>query len=147
MTDNSVPTFSTAAAAWFEGHKRYIKPSTADCYGDALKALSRFFGDKPINEIALVHVRMYQQLRSSEVSAHAVNRELGVLQQVLKKFGQWAHLQGRYRQLKEPPSRSGKTHSVDVMAQKQHLSGQSDSESSHRGTGNLICFPIRGGAA
>ena len=30
LTD--VPTFSTAAAAWFEDHSRHIKSSTADSY-------------------------------------------------------------------------------------------------------------------
>jgi hypothetical protein len=43
MTDNSVPTFSTAAAAWFEDHKRYIKPNTAGSYADALGHLNCFF--------------------------------------------------------------------------------------------------------
>ena len=52
-TPTSIPTFSTAAAAWFEDHKRYIKPNTADSYGDALGPLNRFFGDKPINEIEI----------------------------------------------------------------------------------------------
>jgi hypothetical protein len=139
--------FSAAGKTWFAEHKQHVTPSTADCYADALRSLGKFFGNKPINEIGLVHVRMYQHLRSTEVSAHAVNRELGVLQQVLKKFGQWAHLQGCYTQLKEPPSRSPKTHSVDVMAQQPPLSGQSDSQRSQQGTGNLICFPIRGGVA
>jgi hypothetical protein len=33
----NIPTFSTAAAAWFEDHSRYIKPSTADSYGGAVE--------------------------------------------------------------------------------------------------------------
>ena len=35
----------------------------------------------------------------------------------------------------------------DGLAQGQHLSGQSDNDRSQRGTGNLVCFPLRGGAA
>jgi hypothetical protein len=79
MTDTptSFPTFSTAAATWFEQHKRYLKPNTIDSYGDSLVPLNRFFGDKPINEIEIIHLRMYQDLRSAKVSAHSVNRELG----------------------------------------------------------------------
>jgi site-specific recombinase XerD len=99
--------FSTAAAAWFDDHKRYIKPNTADSYADSLRALIPFFGDKPINEIEIIHLRMYQDLRSGKVRAHSVNREVGVLQQVLRENDQWARLQSRYRQLKEPPRRAG----------------------------------------
>jgi hypothetical protein len=139
--------FSAAGKTWLAEHKNHVRPSTADCYADALRSLGKFFGNKPINEIALVHVRMYQQLRSSEVSAHAVNRELGVLQQVLKKFGQWAHLQGSYKQLKEPPSRSAKVLFVDPVVENQRLSGHPDNGKNQRGTGNLIFFPVRGGAA
>jgi len=107
VTDKSVPTFSTAATAWFEDHKRYIKPNTADCYGDALRPLTKFFGDKPIKEIGIVHLRMYQGLRSAKVCAHTVNRELGVLQQVLREFDEWKRIESRYRQLKEQPRRAG----------------------------------------
>ena len=81
MTDTptSVPTFSTAAAAWFAEHKRYIKPSTAKSYNDSLRALEPFFGKKPLNEIEIVHVRMYQDIRKGRVSAHTVNREAYIL--------------------------------------------------------------------
>ena len=107
MNDNSVPTFSTAAMAWFANHKLYIKASTADSYGDALKPLTSFFGDKPINEIGILHLRMYQGMRSAKVCANTVNRELGVLQQVLRKFDEWKRFENHYRQLKEPPCRPG----------------------------------------
>jgi hypothetical protein len=69
--------------------------------------LNRFFGDKPINEIEIIHLRMYQERRSARVGAHAVNRELGVLQQVLREFDEWKRIESRYRQLKEPPRRPG----------------------------------------
>jgi hypothetical protein len=68
MTDNSVPTFLTAAAAWFEDHKRYIKPNTPGSYADALGHLNRSFGDKPINEIEIIHLRMYQDLWGAKIS-------------------------------------------------------------------------------
>ena len=111
MTDTptNVPAFSTASAAWFEDHKRYIKPSTADSYGGALKPLTSFFGDKPINEIGSVHLRMYQGLRSAKVCANTINREVGVLQQVLREFDEWKRLESHYKQLKEPPRRAGRS--------------------------------------
>ncbi len=99
--------FSTAAAAWFEEHKRYIKPNTARAYNDALKPLCKFLSEKPINEIEIVHIRMYQDLRQGKAGAHAINREVGVLQQILREFGEWKRLEDRYRQLKEPPRRAG----------------------------------------
>ena len=106
-TQTSVPMFSTAAAAWFEEHKRYIKASTARSYNDALKPLCKFLGDKPINEIEIVHLRIYQGLRSAKVCANTVNRESGVLQQILREFDEWKRLERRYRQLKEPSHRAG----------------------------------------
>jgi hypothetical protein len=125
------PLFSAAGATWFAEHQEQIKRRTKYAYSNALRSLDKFFGQKPIDEIALVHLRMYQQLRSTEVSAHAVNRELGVLQQVLRKFGFWAHLQGHYRQLEEAPSRPS----------------HGPSESKSERTDNLISFPVRGGVA
>jgi site-specific recombinase XerD len=110
MTDAStggIPTFSTASAAWFADHERCIKPNTADSYNDALKPLCKFLGEKPINEIEIVHIRMYQDLRKARAGAHAINREVGVLQQILREFGEWRRLEARYRQLKEPPRRAG----------------------------------------
>ena len=121
MTRNSVPTFSTAAMAWFEDHKRYIKPNTADSYGDALGPLNRFFGDKPINAIEIVHLRMYQNLRSAKVCAHTVNRELGVLQQVLREFDEWKRLESRYRQVKEPPRRAGHSLTTEEEQRSERL--------------------------
>jgi hypothetical protein len=141
MKDLEAAAFSEAGKVWLAEHKDHVRPSTADCYADALRSLAKFFGSKPLNEIALVHVRMYQQLRSTEVSTHAVNRELGVLQQVLKKFGQWAHLQGCYKQLKEPPSRR-KAPPVEGMV--QELRGQSQDERDRQKVPHVICFPVRG---
>ncbi len=66
-----------------EEHKRYIKPNTARSYNDALKPLCKFLGEKPINEIEIVHIGMYQDLRKGRAGAHAINREIGVLQQTL----------------------------------------------------------------
>ena len=109
MSNNSIPTFSTAAAAWFADHKLYIKASTADSYGTALKPLTSFFGDKPINEIGSVHIRMYQGLRSAKVCSNTVNREVGVLQQVLRDFDEWKRFESHYKQLKEPARRAGRS--------------------------------------
>ena len=109
MSNNSVPTFSTAATTWFADHKLYIKASTADSYGTALKPLTSFFGDKPINEIGSVHIRMYQGLRSAKVCSNTVNREVGVLQQVLREFDEWKRFESHYKQLKEPARRAGRS--------------------------------------
>jgi integrase len=99
--------FSTAATLWFEEHKRYIKPNTAKAYNDALKPLCKFLGEKPINEIEIVHVRMYQDIRGGKVCGHTINREVGVLQQILREFDEWKRLESRYRQVKEIPRRAG----------------------------------------
>ena len=75
----------------------------------ALKPLTSFFGDKPINEIGSVHIRMYQGLRSAKVCANTVNREVGVLQQVLREFDEWKRFENHYKQLKEPARRAGRS--------------------------------------
>lgn len=106
-TPPSAPIFSTAASAWFEEHKLYIKASTARSYNDALKPLCKFMGDKPINEIQNAHIRMYQETRKARVGAHAINREVGVFQQIMREFGEWRRLEDRYKLLKEPPHRAG----------------------------------------
>jgi site-specific recombinase XerD len=104
---SSVPTFSQAASLWMQEHKRYIRPSTAGCYEDALKPLGLFFGDYRLDKIEIRHVRAYQDHRSAQVTPLTTNRELGVFQLVLKEFDQWARLQSRYRPLKVQPHRSG----------------------------------------
>ena len=108
-TTTPSPHFSVAAEAWFADHKRYIKPSTAKSYNDSLRALEPFFGKKPLNEIEIVHVRMYQGIRRGHVSAHTVNREVGVLQQIMREFDEWKRLESRYRQVPQPPQRAGHT--------------------------------------
>jgi integrase len=104
---SSVPKFSQAASLWLQEHKRYIKPSTAGCYEDALKPLGLFFGDSLVDKIEIRHVRDYQDHRSAQVTPLTTNREVGVLQLVLKEFDQWTRLQSRYRPLKVQPHRSG----------------------------------------
>lgn len=108
-TQTSVPMFSAASAAWFADHKRYIKPSTSKSYNDSLRALEPFFGKKPLNEIEIVHVRMYQDIRKGRVCAHTINREVGVLQQIMREFDEWKRLESRYRQVPQPPQRAGHT--------------------------------------
>jgi site-specific recombinase XerD len=107
------PTFSKAAAAWFEKHKTYIKPTTARSYNCAIEPLTRVFGDKRINEIEIVHIRMYQGARNAKVCANTVNREVGVLQQVLREFDHWRRLESRYTQLQEPSPRIARSLSAE----------------------------------
>jgi integrase len=80
---------------------------------DALKPLGKFFGEKPINEIEIIHVRMYQDLRKGRVQAHTINREVGVFQQVMREFDEWKRLESRYRQVPQPPVRSGHSLSAE----------------------------------
>jgi hypothetical protein len=49
-----------------------VKPNTEKSYRDSLKPLNAFFSEKPINEIEIIHLRMYQDLRSGKLSAHSV---------------------------------------------------------------------------
>lgn len=110
---STVLTFNEASTQWYDQHQRYIKPNTAKAYRDALKPLRAFLGAKPLNEIEIVHIRMYQDLRRARAGAHAINREVGVLQQVLREFDEWKRLESRYRQLQEPPAGAGHSLSAE----------------------------------
>src|ERR1700679_2193863 len=96
----SVPTFSQSAGQWLQQHRRYIQPSTAGSYEDALRPLGLFFGDQRLDVIEIKHVRAYQDWRSAQVTALTTNREVGVFQLVMKENDQWARLQSRYKPLK-----------------------------------------------
>jgi integrase len=115
---SSIPTFSQAAGRWLQEHRRYIRPSTAGCYEDALKPLGLFFGAQRLDVIEIKHVRAYQDYRSAQVTTLTTNRELGVFQLVLKEFEQWARLGSRYKPLKVEPHRSG--HSL-TREEEEHL--------------------------
>jgi integrase len=102
-----LPGFTEAAQSWIAEHQRYIKPRTVKSYSDAIKALSPFFGNIPLNEIQLAHVRQYQDVRLETITPGVINRELGVFQQILREFDEWKRLESRYRRLIVTRQRAG----------------------------------------
>lgn len=102
-------SFSDAAAAWLETRKPYIGARTYYDYENHIKTLSLFFAELPLIAIDADHLRAYQRMRMVRAGASLINRELSVLQQMLKRIGRWKEIVDNYQPLplpKESPHRA-----------------------------------------
>lgn len=102
-------SFSQAAMAWLETRKPYIGERTYIDYGNHIKTLSLFFAELPLLSIDADHLRAYQKMRMVRAGASIINREMSVLQQMLKRVGRWPDIEGQYQPLplpKESPHRA-----------------------------------------
>src|SRR5581483_1149594 len=101
--------FKEAASAWLETRKPYISPTTYKSYEERLHALSAFFSETRLPEIAADHIRAYQKARMVRAGASCINHECSLLQQMLKRIGHWADISADYQPLplpKESPHRA-----------------------------------------
>ena len=99
--------FVEAANSWLEIHKRYIAPRTVRDYKQYIRALSKFFGGRRLDEIQIGDIRDYQKGR--EVVPTLVNMELSCLQQILKEAKLWDQIASFYRPLPTVRTGSGKS--------------------------------------
>lgn len=102
-------SFSDAGAAWLETRKPYIGARTYYDYENHIKTLSLFFAELPLIAIDADHLRAYQRMRMVRAGASLINRELSVLQQMLKRIGRWKDVAENYQPLglpKESPHRA-----------------------------------------
>lgn len=102
-------SFPVAATAWLETRKLYISPRTYVDYGNHIKTLCKFFSELPLLAIDADHVRAYQKMRMVHAGASIINREVSVLQQMLKRIGRWPDIGPQYQPLplpKESPHRA-----------------------------------------
>jgi DNA-binding CsgD family transcriptional regulator len=88
--------FSTASELRFEQRSRYIKPNTVRSYRCALKVLKPFFGETLVREIEISDIRRYQLERRNKAGGYLINRELSVLQMILKEARQWRRIEELY---------------------------------------------------
>ncbi len=76
--------FPDAAAAWLETRRPYLAERTFKGYADHIKTLGKFFGELKLTDVDADHVREYQRMRMVRAGASLINREVSVLQQMLK---------------------------------------------------------------
>jgi len=89
------------------------KPKTMECNEGYLRALLRFFGDTPLQQIQPRSILAYQTARSKKAGASAVNHEVNALSQMLKKCGLWGPIRDYYSPLPEPEWKKPKVFSLE----------------------------------
>ena len=115
LLDPSLP-FKVAAPEWLRARVG-IKASTRHDYEDYIKALNGFFGELPLRDIHLGHLRAYQVQRAQKCTAivrgrgrelgagpKKINNELQMLSQILKRAELWAQLSDSYEALRVEPT-------------------------------------------
>jgi len=102
--------FQTACKRWLAIREGHISAKTHKEYRLNIGTLAKYFGDFRLNEITPEMFTQYQKERRANgrrsgraagqpVGANAINKELGVLQQVLKYIGAWGKFERFYRPL------------------------------------------------
>ena len=100
-----------AAEDWLETKRgKSFLPKTLECCEGQLRALKRYFGNCPLEEIAIESIRAYQAARTQGIGvftdakggASTVNHEVNALQQILRRAGLWKEIADYYSPLKEP---------------------------------------------
>jgi integrase len=102
-------SFKDASEAWLESRKAYLSKRTYLDYGHHIRTLQKFFAELPLIVIDADHLRAYQKMRMVRAGASIINRELSVLQQMLKRIGYWDRIESQYQPLalpKESPHRA-----------------------------------------
>jgi integrase len=109
--------FCDAAPYWLREHQPEISEKTHFDYQYYLQSLTGFFGELPLSEIHIGHLRQYQEWRQQpyldkfgrtrSAGPSAINHELNTLAQILKRAKLWAKLADSYKPLKVPKSRVG----------------------------------------
>jgi integrase len=110
--------FREAGPYWLNEHRVEISDKSIFDYEYYLRSLTRFFGELPLNEIHIGHVRQYQEWRQQpyedvngrmrSAGPSAINHEVNTLAQILRRAGLWSEIKRWYKQLKVPKSRVGK---------------------------------------
>jgi integrase len=126
----SLSLFS-ACNIWLAGKiSKGLLPKTIECCQGNVRALQRFFGDMPLADFHAGSLKAYQIARGegtgvfadeqtrepSPVGTSAINHELNVLQQMLRKAGLWDGIKDYYAPLHETQWQPPKTFTVKEEA-------------------------------
>jgi integrase len=105
--------FPNAGSFWLQTRKPYISTRTYDEYKFNIKVLSKVFGEIKLGAITADQIRDYQQTRLGTCGPVSINHECGVLQQMLKRAGQWFSIEPYYQPLPFPKEQRGRVLSED----------------------------------
>src|SRR5271157_5719455 len=93
---------STAAAQWQQAKQLKWSPKMCDIVRCSLAHLLPVMGKRLLVDIEAGDIRKYQTVRLAEgASNRTVNIEVGMLRQVMRKFGAWARIQSDVSMLPE----------------------------------------------
>jgi integrase len=108
ITVSTGAPFKEACFGWLKEREFHISEKTRHEYHLNINTLSKFFGDFTLAEISPDMLRAYQKARLTKCGPFAINHELGVLQQVLKRIGRWDEFQYQYEPLPLPRRKRGR---------------------------------------
>jgi integrase len=102
--------FQDAAARWLESRRAVLRDRTFYMYGHHLHTLDKFFGSTRVKDIHIGHVIAYQLARmenqedrwTQKAGPSVINHELSVVQQLMKRAGEWGRIGDFYRPLRLP---------------------------------------------
>lgn len=98
-----------AGRAWLETRRPFIGARTAKDYLSYIEFMAKFFGNVPLEKLANPDLlRAYQLERSKTCGAGAVNKELGLVQQLLKRIRKWDAVKPFYERLEERAQSPGR---------------------------------------
>lgn len=108
--------FSEAMKHWLDSRERVLKGRTPALYRHQINILERFFVDMKPDDIHVGHMIAYQEARLINADGRwkriagpsAINHELSLVQQLLKRAGLWSRIAGLYRRLPLMPLRPSK---------------------------------------
>jgi len=93
---------SVAAQAWQEAKGPAWSPRTADIARTSMNHLLPVFGKQLLVDVEASNISKYQKARLAEgASNRTVNIEVGMLRQVMRKYGTWARIQPDVNMLPE----------------------------------------------
>lgn len=109
------PLFRDAADLWLESRRPFIALRSATAYEQYVRTLKAEFGRRLVSDIDADDIRRLQHKRLSEAplydkgrkrtdagwSSRSVNYELGVLRQILKRYGFWSPIADEVERLPE----------------------------------------------
>jgi integrase len=108
-----------AGQVWLAGKvSKGLRPKTIECCEGNLRSLVRFFGPMPLVDFHPGSLKAYQHDRARAAGVSAINHELNVLSQILKKAGLWQPLADWYAPLPEPAWQPPKTF---TMAEQERI--------------------------
>lgn len=106
--------FTQAANLWLDS-RRNIHKNTRVNYQSFINCLDVFFGKLILKEIEIGHIHTYQTQRLGghipgygKAQNYCVNREIGTLQQIMVRAGEWARIKDWYEPLARVYSRRGR---------------------------------------